>query len=113
MTDRDPEKERRRYPRVKAPILCRAARLFSSRRQVTNIGLGGVRVYSDEKMKIDQRLEIELFLPDKTSLTCTVRVVWLMRMPDSAPAKYDVGFEFLRLPSDGTERLRQIIEMEL
>ena len=63
---------------------------------LVNIGLGGLRVYTDKTLKIDECLEIELFLPDNTSITCNVKVVWINQV-EWSNAKYDVGLQFLEL----------------
>lgn len=112
MMETNTESNRRRYPRFKAPILYRVAPIFSSRKPLTNIGLGGIRIYSDEEFKIGKRFEVELFLPDKTSMTCTARVAWLKSLPEGAVAKYDVGLEFLDMPDDVLNRLEKVLDFE-
>ena len=104
--------DRRQYPRVKAPIYCRAARFRSTRRRVVDLGLGGVRVFSDEPFKVGKRLELELFLPDDTSVECLAEVVWVSELPDEQPAKYDVGLHFLHVPEGGIRKLADVLHDE-
>ena len=52
MKDYTSEKNRRKFKRVKADILCRSAPFSLSRKPIQDIGIGGLRVYSDEKQKI-------------------------------------------------------------
>lgn len=104
MAEYEPGKNRRQYPRFNSPIYCRPARFTSPRTPLVNIGLGGIRVYSDKTFKVGERLEIELFLPDNTSMTCNVKVVWINQL-DGATAKYDVGLEFLEVESNDLRRL--------
>ena len=52
---------RRRYPRVAAPVFYRPAgpTLLHHRRSTVDVGLGGMRVYSDEEMAVGARLELD------------------------------------------------------
>lgn len=109
MTEYDASQNRRQYPRLNAPIYCRPARLTSPRSPLVNIGLGGIRVYSDKTFKVGERLEIELFLPDNASMTCNVKVVWLNPL-DGSTAKYDVGLQFLEVESNDLRRLAGILK---
>lgn len=112
MKESTPEEDRRKYPRLKAPVLYRAAHFFSHRKPVANISLGGICVNSDEEIKIGKRLELELFLPDHTSIVCTARVVWQKTLPEGAVAKYEIGFEFLEIPADVLQRLDKVLEFQ-
>ncbi len=106
------EEDRRKYPRLNVPILYRAASFFSRREPVINIGLGGIKVYSDEGLKIGKRLELELFLPDKTSMVCTSRVVWQNLLPEGAVAKYEIGLEFLEMSPDDLQCLAKVLDFQ-
>jgi Tfp pilus assembly protein PilZ len=110
MRELDPQRNRRKYPRFNAPICYRSASLFSARRPLINISLGGIRIYSDEKFKIGRRLEIELILPDDTVLICTVKVVWQSPLPEGSKASYDTGLQFLDVPTDSLQRLTEVLE---
>ncbi len=112
MLEANTEEDRRKYPRLNVPILYREASFFSRREPVINIGLGGIRVYSDEELKIGKRLELELFLPDKTSLVCTSRVVWQKLLPEGAVAKYEIGFEFLGMSPDALRCLAKVLDFQ-
>lgn len=109
MTKCDLNQERRQYVRLNAPIYCRPARFTSPRTPPVNIGLGGIRVYSDKTFKAGERLEIELFLPDNTSVTCDVKVVWINQL-DGSPAQYDVGLQFLEAEGTDMKRLASILK---
>lgn len=104
------EKERRQYPRFKAPICYRSAPFFSTRRPLVNIGLGGIRIYSNDKLKMGRRLEIELLLPDDEILTFTAKVVWQKELPEGQAAQYDIGLQFLDAPAFQLQRLSQVLE---
>lgn len=111
MIEYDPNQNRRQYPRLNAPIYCRPARFTSPRTPLVNIGLGGIRVYSDKTFKVGERLETELFLPDNRSMTCNVKVVWLNQLDDKSSAKYDVGLQFLEVEGDDLRRLADILKL--
>lgn len=89
--------ERRRFKRVKTPILCRPiGRPFGSWREpAQDIGRGGLRVYTDEKLKIGDAMEVELFLPDGSAVTAKVTVAWIETLEKDEPAGFDVGLAFL------------------
>ena len=101
---------RRQYPRFKAPICYRSAPFFSSRRQLVNIGLGGIRIFSNDKLKIGKRLEIELLLPDDEILTFIAKVVWQRPMPEGEFAQFDVGLQFLDAPEEKLQRLAEVLQ---
>jgi c-di-GMP-binding flagellar brake protein YcgR len=95
--------ERRRYRRIQAPIYVRPARAAMStpRWKVGDISRGGLRAFSDDKHVPGERLEMELFFPDETSVTAVVEIVWIDCLPQGAPARYDIGFRFVKVnPSD-------------
>jgi hypothetical protein len=108
-SDERPE-ERRKFPRVTAPIYCRPARRRLPRRRVVDVGLGGMRVYSDEAFKVGSRMEIDLFPPDGDPITCLTEVVWVRPVPGGDPAPYDVGLQYLDIPPEGLEMLAHLVE---
>lgn len=104
--------ERRQFPRVKAPVYCRPAKRRLPRRQVIDVGLGGMRVYSDEQFKVGARFEVELFFPDTSSITCLTEVVWIRPLDPGSPAEFDVGLQFLDVPEHDRDRLRDVLAGE-
>ena len=104
------DSDRRRYPRVKAPILFRAARFRSARRPVVDVAIHGLRVYSDDAFKVGDRLDVELFLPDGDNLDCVVRVVWIQDLPQGSPAQFDVGLQILDATGGGLARLADVVD---
>lgn len=104
--------ERRRFPRVKAPIYCRPAHRRLPRREVVDVGLGGMRVYSDEPVSVGTRFEVEMFLPSGESVTCITEVVWIRKLTPPAPAEYDVGLSFLHVPEQGRILIAKVLEAE-
>ena len=102
--------DRRKYKRLYIPIFYRGASFFSRREPVIDFGLGGIRIYSDDELKIGKRLELELYLPDETSVVCTARVVWQKLLPEGAVAKYEMGLEFLEISPDGLQALAKVFD---
>ncbi len=99
MSDSDKSgKDRRRFPRIAAPVYYRVAKSEDLRQRVSDISMGGVRLYSDERFEIGQKLDLELYFPNDVSGKVIARVVWIKELPPGAGAVYDVGLEFLELP---------------
>ena len=101
--------ERREYPRLRAPAFWKPARLLSSPAQLIDLGGGGVRLFSDEQMKVGDRLDLTLFTPDGEEIEATVRVVWVNALQPDADAAYDVGLTFERVLPEHAERLTQLV----
>jgi len=112
MVESTTEEDRRKYQRLYIPIFYREASFFSRREPVIDIGLGGIKIYSDVELKIGKRLELELYLPDETSLVCTARVVWQELLPEGAVAKYENGLEFLEISPDGLRSLEKVLDSQ-
>ncbi len=102
--------DRRRFPRVKAPVYYRPASVFGINSEATNISLAGVRIYSNKPFKKGHALEIELLLPNGNSLKAIVRVVWISSLPPGSEAVYDVGLEFLNIAYDVIPNLQFVLE---
>jgi hypothetical protein len=62
-----------------------------------DISLGGVRIFSDDKLRIGELLKMEFFLPDVEPVTYTAEVVWIEPLPTGSPARFDVGLKFIQL----------------
>jgi c-di-GMP-binding flagellar brake protein YcgR len=105
-----PEKERRRFPRVMAPVLCRIPRKAAKKQRVSNLSLGGVRIYSDERLDIGQELDLEFFLPNGAVLEARAKVVWLKELPPGSQGVYDMGLEFLALPKKVRKELSIVLK---
>ncbi len=101
---------RRKFPRFKAPICYRSASFFASRKPLVDIGLGGIRIYSNDKFTMGKRLEIELLLPEDDVLGFTAKVVWQQELPDDESVRYDVGLQFIDVPADKFDDLSQILK---
>ena len=106
-----PVSDRRRYPRVKAEVLCRPAgsTMFHHERNTQDISLGGMRVFSDEDFSVGDRLDLDVLLPDGTSVRCWAEVVWRVDLDADSVAKFDIGLRFTDLVPADIQRLSTVL----
>ena len=83
--------------------------MLSSPAQLIDLGGGGVRLFSDEEMKVGDRLDITLFTPEGEDIEATVRVVWVNVLQPDADAAFDVGLTFERVQPEHAERLTRLV----
>lgn len=78
------------------------------------MGLGGMRVYSDDPHPLGDKLEIDLFSADGDDfVTCLTEVVWLREIPGGTPARYDVGLRFLEIPAAARAMIEGLVARAL
>jgi hypothetical protein len=83
--------------------------LFRRKRRPSGKALGGARIYTDEELTEGTRLELEVFLPDDTSVSCKVQVVSVDKLPESAPARFDAEVEFIAIRPHDRERIAGVL----
>lgn len=105
------EVDRRKYRRVNAPVFIQPVGPLQ-RHTLRDVSLGGLRSYSDEPHEIGERLQLELLLPDKSSLTVLVEVAWVNELPDDSPAKYDIGLRYIDIEPEEIDRLSVVLKDE-
>ena len=111
--DLNRDADRRQYRRVQAPVYCRpmGKPLFGREKtKAIDISAGGLRIYTDDEMKRGDRLELELFLPDGSSIVTAVEIVWVDHLDSNAPARYDMGLKFIDPESGALEKLAGVLE---
>lgn len=103
--------DRRRYPRIHADVLYRPAglSLVHHRRNTQDISLGGMRVFSDEPLRIGSRLDLEIQLADESVVRCWGEVVWLVQLADGSPAGFEVGMRFTDMEPRDIQRLATVL----
>jgi hypothetical protein len=79
--------------------------------RTVNMSLGGARVYSDDRLKLGTKLQLEL-LADAGTVQVLARVVWVDELEAGAPARYDVGLQFIDVPEEMTSRLAAILQKD-
>ena len=87
-------------------------KFLALQREPVDVSLGGVRIYSDEELRIGQLLKMEFFMPDTDPVTYTGEVVWIERLGNGAPAKFDVGLKFVQLAPDALKLLVKVLGPE-
>ena len=80
--------------------------------RMIDVSLGGARVYSDDKLKLGTRLDLELLSSPGSTVQVLARVVWIDELEAGGPARYDVGLEFLGVPEEMRSRLASILRMD-
>lgn len=83
--------------------------MFHHKRNTRDISLGGARVFSDETFPVGSRLDLDVLLPDETSVRCWAEVVWLVELDGGAPAKFDVGLKFTDMAPNDVQRLAAVL----
>jgi hypothetical protein len=102
--------ERRRFPRVMTPVFYRTIKLLAEERQVGNLSLRGVRIYSDDRLDVGQTLELEFFFPNEITVKVTGRVVWIKSQQPGSAGVYDVGMEFINLSEAALRELETVLK---
>ena len=108
----DDHDDRRKYRRIRAALYCRPAgvEFLARQREPVDVSLGGVRIYSDDELRVGKLLKMEFFLADVPPVTYTAEVVWIERLPAAAPARFDVGLKFIQLEPDALKLLTKVLE---
>ncbi|MEW5894899.1 MAG: PilZ domain-containing protein [Candidatus Omnitrophota bacterium] len=112
---------RRKFPRINYPCLVTVwlegeggendAQTFLTHTE--NIGIGGVCLFCHNRLKLFDKVEMELDLLDmEDHLRCKGRVVWAVQRkePESRkPVIFDIGIEFDGLKEEETARILKIV----
>ena len=80
--------------------------------RTVNMSIGGARVYSDDRLKLGTKLQLELLAGPDSTVQVLARVVWIDDLEAGAPARYDVGLEFLDVPEEMSSRLADILQKD-
>jgi PilZ domain-containing protein len=109
LATKDPD--RRKYRRIRAALYCRPAGVgfLARQREPVDVSLGGVRIYSDDELRVGELLKMEFFLPDVPPVPYTAEVVWIEHLSDGAPARFDVGLKFIQLEPEGRQFLAKVL----
>ena len=102
-------RNRRQFPRVKAPVYFSPTDDYAPKKQVFDIGLGGVKIQSDYRLQVGERLNIDLHLPDESSLRCHAKVMWLESTANNGHSSFNMGLQFVEVTQEDLQRLAAII----
>lgn len=90
-------------------MLWRSPGVAANLSRTVNMSLGGARVFSDERLRIGTRLNIELLAGPDSIIKVLARVVWIDDLDAGSPARFDVGLEFLDVPNEMMSRLAVLL----
>ena len=109
--DKPQPQDRRRERRIRAAVYCPPAGMefLARQREPVDVSLGGIRIYSDDPLKVGELLKMEFFLPDTPPVTYTARVVWIEALAKGAPARFDVGLKFIQLEPAALALLMRVL----
>jgi PilZ domain len=93
-------------------MLWRSPGLVAKLSRTVNVSMGGARVFSDDRVKVGSKLNLELMPEPETSVQVLARVAWIDELEEGAPARFDVGLEFLDVPEEMISRLAAILQRD-
>lgn len=121
---REPQSERRRFPRVHVDVPIRLSTIDpevdpwtgrpffrSCEELVADVSRGGVRIRSAEPLGPGRRLLLEMDLPDGRPFEAIARIAW-SRLDPADPSGYGLGLEFLGGMPDHIARLTTFLRGE-
>ena len=82
---------------------------LARQRQPIDVSLGGVRIFSDDALKVGELLKLEFFVEEASPVTYTAQVVWVDKLAEGAPARFDVGLKFLHLEPAALKMLVSVL----
>ena len=109
--------EGRRHPRLSVDLAVEYWQINNSesyRGQTINVSEGGLMVCLPEKLEIDQKLRVKLFLGsgiDSSSIEAVVEVVW--RNLSLGSGDYRVGVKFVDISPEDMDRLKKFLNSRM
>ncbi len=100
-----------RFPRIFAPMLHRpTSRLAHGllREGVPDPDKGFL-TYTDQPFRRGDVLEVDVLLPDHSTVSAVVRVSWCDALPEGSPARFDVGLGIARMDLSDLARLEVVL----
>jgi hypothetical protein len=68
-----------------------------------------MRVFTDEDFPVGNRLDLDVLLPDGTSVRCWADVVWRVDLGPTGLARFDVGLKFRDMAPPDIQRLAAVL----
>ncbi|MHC4122168.1 MAG: PilZ domain-containing protein [Planctomycetota bacterium] len=99
------KEDRRRFPRINAPVIFRYKSPLSGPVVTTNISRAGLRMYCDEPLEIGKEITLDVLLDENRTISFNGRIVWRKKLESGAYANYDIGIEFLNITKRHQELL--------
>ena len=66
-------------------------------------------MFSDEDFPVGRQLDLDILLPDGSSVRCWAEVVWRVGLGAGAQAKYDIGLKFTDMAPADIQRLAAVL----
>ena len=77
--------------------------------KVKQIGLSGMLIETEQALEIEDKLPMEMTLPENKRIMFLGRVVSCFLVDDTGPGRHEVGIEFLDMPEEDREKLDKFI----
>lgn len=77
--------------------------------KIKELSLGGMLIESEHSPEKDNKLQMEVFLPEDEPIIVTGRIASCHQIKDEDPKLYDLGIEFLEMSDEDRERLEKFI----
>lgn len=68
-----------------------------------------MRVHSDDRFRVGDRLDIDVLAPDGDPVRCWGIVVWVTELPADDPARFDIGLRFTDMSEPDLQRLARLL----
>jgi hypothetical protein len=85
---------------------------FAERIEPVDVGLGGLRIYSDAEYVTGTILRLDIFSAGASPATFTAQVMWVKAGGPGAPASYDVGLAFVDLSAQAHDIILPLLESD-
>lgn len=66
-------------------------------------------MFSDQDFAIGSRLDLDILVPDGSSVRCWAEVVWTVDLGAGGPARFDVGLKFTDMDPADIQRLATVL----
>jgi hypothetical protein len=108
------ESNRRRYPRILAPIHCRQAgvEFFAQHLEPIDIGLGGLRIQSHEEYRVGALLPLDIAFARIAPVTFNAEIMWTEALRAGEKGRFDVGLAFVDLTQRALKVLLTVLASE-
>ena len=109
MSQNNTIKDQRKFSRKPSSLSCQIGSYFSPQ-STLDISRGGSRIYSSQPLQVGEELKLTFFVPGNQKLISTVKVAWVKNAGKQAPAKYEVGLQFVEISEKNLNSLLGLTE---
>ena len=78
---------------------------------IRTISMGGMLIETGNALPVEEKIPMEISLPENNSINFLARVVSCTPVTDKSPEAYAIGIEFLNMPSDHSKLLDGFISL--